>query len=110
MFDLEQCREEIERLLPEATRVRDVDWHITGDEEKGWNEPDYYVELSDGIALAVCHNVAVTCLTRGGSGSAFREFKKHQRQKKVRHRQESWMHKHGREAHRKRVAGRREWE
>ena len=61
-------REDIERLLP-GRRVEELAWSQL-------EAVDYYILLTDDIALAVKDDVAVTCLIRSGISAHERRMRK----------------------------------
>lgn len=83
---VKQARAELERLLEMGTVRGQPCWHkaVHVDEE---SVPDFYVELSDGIACPVRDGWVITVLTRAGmtEGSrSYRNRKKKQRRQAVR--------------------------
>jgi len=79
-LDRLQAEEELRRLLPFAQEVRDLDWHV--DIYKYEAPPDYYLEISDGIALAVHGRTAVTCLIRNATSQRVRDKKSAKRKRR----------------------------
>ncbi len=61
-------REDIERLLP-GRRVSELAW-------SEMDQVDYYLLLTDDIALAIRGDVAVTCLIRSGISAHERRMRK----------------------------------
>jgi hypothetical protein len=103
----DQAENELHRLLALGQRVEHLDWYFCDDPSE---MPDYFLELSDGIALAIKNGYAMTCLTRGGFADAAREFRHQKRRKKARHKRErARSDKHGRMSHRSKVRRRREF-
>lgn len=98
------ARAELERLLPQAEPVAELDWHTDHVEDP----PDRYLVISDGVALAVIGKVAVTVLTRAEHHPNARYAKSLRRKKQRRHKKENNLNSHGRGSHRKRARMRAE--
>lgn len=93
----DQAKVELQRLAHIGRPVQTVDWH----EPDAEDPPDYYLELSDGIALVVCGNTALTCIARGTSSPEYRKYRtrRHKRRKarsQARKRQQDFDSKHAR--------------
>lgn len=89
-FEDNQCRAELHRLLRSATRVATLEWHTLGED----GPPDYYLVLSDGIAVPVVDGRAVTTITRAGLGEGAREYRAQKRRQRARHKREATENKH----------------
>jgi hypothetical protein len=80
-----QVKRRLETLAEGAERMDECEWHYRGDADD--QEPDYYLLISDGIALAVLEDCAVTTLTRASMGEGARDYRRQQRKKKSRRKQ-----------------------
>lgn len=90
MATRKQAESELEVLIANGLEVPQLPWEAGPQVQQDFR---YFIELSDGIAVGVMDETAVTLFTRGGTGTGYRQHKNHlrknrqakQRGKELRH-------------------------
>jgi hypothetical protein len=93
-LSLADCKRELIRLLPMAKFADNVEWNDPWDDQ-----PEYFLVISDGIALGVKKGAATTVLVRAGNGEVLAP-RRQARKAKRRHKREDGRNRHGRMSHR----------